>query len=151
MAEMAEMAGVEAAATRNFSALFEKVKCLPLHADLARDIETAMRELAWFCDETFPPHETQELHTEMREIAASMGRKGFVCPERLTQFAGLRATVERLWSTRPRNALSRPRRAEFTPSELSLHEHTRVLLRLDLALVRLKVQVLLQQIQSDGI
>ena len=48
----------ETAASRSFSALFDKVACP--QASLARDVERAMRELALFCDEAFPPHDTHE-------------------------------------------------------------------------------------------
>ena len=134
---------LDAAVSRNFSALFDKVKYAPPHTDLARDIDRAMRELATFCDEAFPPHDTHELHAEMRDLAASMQRCDFVSPERLAQFAQLRATVERLWTARTRD--TKYSKHTEAPTPLAQHEYTRVLLRLDLALVRLKVQVLLQQ------
>lgn len=130
---------LEAAATRNFSGLFAEAKYAPLHADLARDIDKAMQELAAFCDDVFCPHDTHALHAEMRDLTASMACLGFASPERLTQFAHLRATVEGLWLAK---------RNTFALAPLAQHEYTRMLLRLDLALVRLKVQVLLKQIEG---
>lgn len=141
---------IEAAMARNLSAMFDKAEQAQhhhaLHADLTRDLERAMHELGAFCDEAFAPHDTHELHAEMRDIAASMRRPDFVSPARLTQFAQLRATVERMWTTRARNALSVRTLAPLTP--LAQYEYTRVLLRLDLALVRLKVQVLMRQLED---
>lgn len=136
----AEAQFLEAAATRNFSNLFAEVKYAPLHGDLAEDIDRAMRELVAVCDGTFSPDQTHEIHAEVRDLAASMARPGFVSPERLAQFAQLRAMVEGLWNVRARNSLFPPAR---TP--LDKREYTRMLLRLDLVLVRLKVQVLLRQ------
>lgn len=134
-----QQVNLEAAATRNFSGLFAKVQYAPLHADLAKDIDKAMRELETFCDDVFNPHETQALHAERRDLSASMRRPGFASPERLAQFAQLRATVEALWIAKKKIS---------APAPLEQHEYSRMLLRLDLALVRLKVQVLLQQIEG---
>jgi hypothetical protein len=134
----------ETAASRSFSALFDKVACP--QASLARDVDRAMRELALFCDEAFPPHDTHELRAEMRDLVASIQRRDFVSSPRLAQFAQLRALVERLWTARPGS--TERFAALTTPTPLLKHEYTRVLLRFDLALVRLKVQVLMKQIQD---
>ncbi len=74
---------------------------------------------------------------ELRELAACLRDGGLVCPKLLAQLAQLRALVELLWATR---ALSR--------APLAQHEYTRTLLHLDLALVRLKMQVLLRQMEG---
>jgi hypothetical protein len=137
---------VEAAATRNFAALFDKFAHTPQQVNLLRDIDRAVRELAVFCDGAFPPHDTHEVHAEIADLAAGMLRRDFVSPERLAQFAQLRALVERAWTARTKNARYTD---TFPPiTHLAQHEYTRVLLRFDLALVRFKVQVLLQQIQD---
>jgi hypothetical protein len=133
---------LEIAASRSFTHLFAKAKYCHVHTELASDIERAMRELAVVCDEIFYPHETHDIRMEMRDLAASMERPDFVSPERLAQFAQLRATVQGLLETRQRNAHVIP----FALTPHAKHEYMRMLLRMDLALVRLKVQVLLQQL-----
>jgi hypothetical protein len=135
---------LDAAASRKFTALFDKVKYAPPHTNLARDIDMAMRELAAFCDEAFAPTHTHELHAEMRDLVASMQRHDFVCPERLAQFAQLRARVEGLWTS---SGYFAPRSKNVNALTPLQHEYARVLLRLDLALVRFKVQVLLLQLE----
>jgi hypothetical protein len=135
---------LDAAASRKFTALFDKVKYAPPHTNLACDIEKAMHKLSAFCDEAFAPTHTPELHAEMRDLVDSMQRHDFVCPERLAQFAQLRARVERLWNS---SACFPPRSKNVNALTPLQHEYARVLLRLDLALVRFKMLVLLQQLE----
>jgi hypothetical protein len=139
-------AALEASGTRSLSALFGKVNHASVHTELAREINEATRALTLFLDEAFPPHETHEVHAEMRDLAASMRTCEFLSPTRLAQFAQLRALDERLWTARAHNMLYDKTLEPFT--ELDKHEYTRVMLRLDLALVRLKVQVLLEQVHG---
>jgi hypothetical protein len=149
---MREDTALEAVSARRFAALLDPARAAafaasaayapldargapesaaPLGAGHARELGEAMRALGLMCDEMFPPHETQEVHAELADLHASLRRGDIVSGERLAQLAELRLHVERLWARSPGAC-----------APLTQLDYTRTMLQVDLALVRLRVQVL---------